>query len=233
MRTGFRMILFAAAALLMGSVQSYAQDQPVEYVVAPKLRIAVDGGYGRRLASYQSTGNELVDNHNKRLFGGLIYGGELTYYFGDSFGVGVKYSDLHSISKDSVMNDAGQSGLYSEAVDIMFVGPMMSSRLVNASGKGIFMLNYGLGYIGYDDAGRVISDEIDIRSSALGYCLELGYDYKIMNNIFLGASLGAISGVLNNYTQTINGYSQKVSLGKDERESLLHGYLTLGLRYYL
>lgn len=220
----------------MGSLQSYAQeyDQGEEYVVsAPKVRIAVDGGYGRRLARYQSTGNDLVDNHNKRLFGGLEYGGELTYYFGDSFGVGVKYSDLHSLSKDAVQNDAGQTGMYSEAVDIMFVGPMMSSRLVNASGNGIFMLNYGLGYVGYDDSGRVITEQISVKGAALGYCLELGYDLKLMNNIFLGASLGAITGVMNRYTLTTDGHSQQVALGKDERESLLHGYLTLGLRFYM
>lgn len=220
----------------MGSLQSYAQeyDQGEEYVIsAPKVRIAVDGGYGRRLARYQSTGNDLVDNHNKRLFGGLEYGGELTYYFGDSFGVGVKYSDLHSLSKDAVQNDAGQTGMYSEAVDIMFVGPMMSSRLVNASGNGIFMLNYGLGYVGYDDSGRVITEQISVKGAALGYCLELGYDLKLMNNIFLGASLGAITGVMNRYTLTTDGHSQQVALGKDERESLLHGYLTLGLRFYM
>lgn len=220
----------------MGSLQSYAQeyDQGEEYVVsAPKVRIAVDGGYGRRLARYQSTGNDLVDNHNKRLFGGLEYGGELTYYFGDSFGVGVKYSDLHSLSKDAVQNDAGQTGMYSEAVDIMFVGPMMSSRLVNASGNGIFMLNYGLGYVGYDDSGRVITEQISVKGAALGYCLELGYDLKLMNNIFLGASIGAITGVMNRYTLTTDGHSQQVTLGKDERESLLHGYLTLGLRFYM
>ena len=230
------MLVAAAAALFMGSVQSYAQDpeQGEEYVVsAPKWRIAVDGGYGRRLARYQSTGNDLIDTHNKRLFGGLEYGGELTYYFGDSFGVGVKYSDLRSLSKDVVQNESGQTGMYSEALDIMFVGPIMSSRLVNASGNGIFLLNYGLGYVGYDDSGRIITDEISVKGAALGYCLEFGYDLKLMNNIFLGASLGAITGVLNRYTLTTNGHSQQVTLGKDERESLLHGYLTLGLRYYL
>ena len=222
-------VLFALVALFFGGFFSFAQ----EYVEAPKFRIAVQGGYGRRLAKYQATNNELIDNHNRRLFGGLDYGADMTYYFSDSYGFGLKYNNMHTISKDAVVSEDGRSGMYSEAMDIMFVGPMMSTRKVGASGNGIFMLNYGLGYLGYDDYGRIIDDTLRIKGGTLGVCLELGYDYRIANNIFLGANLGAMSGTLTSCTVTTNGHPVQRKLDKDEYESLLHAYLTLGVRYYL
>ena len=222
-------VFFALAALFLGGISAFAQ----EYVEAPKWRIAVQGGYGRRIGKYQATGNEVVDTHNKRLFGGLNYGADVAYYFSDSYGVGIKYNNLHTTSKDAVYTTDGRSGMYSEALDIMFVGPMMSTRSINASGKGIFLFNYGIGYLSYDDFGRLIDDEERIKGATAGYCLELGYDYRMTNNMFLGANLGAISGVLNSYTVTTNGNPVKYTLDKDQRESLLHAYLTLGIRYYL
>ena len=54
-----------------------------------------------------------------------------------------------------------------------------------------------------------------------------------MNNMFIGATLGALSGTLSKYTLTTNGHPEERTLDKDEREGLLHAYLNLGIRYYL
>ena len=228
MKTRFT-VLVALAALFLGGFSAFAQ----EYVEAPKWRIAVQGGYGRRIGKYQTTGNEVIDTHNKRLFGGLDYGVDIMHYFSDSFGLGLKYNNMHTASSDAVMLEDGTSGMYSEAMDISFVGPMVSSRKVGASGNGIFMLNYGLGYLYYNDAGRIVNNTVDITGGTLGVDLELGYDYRLMNNLFIGATLGAISGTLSKYTVTTNGHPETRTLDKDQRESLFHAYLTLGLRYYL
>ena len=221
-------IIFCFSLMLLGGLSAFAQ----EYVEVPKWRIALQGGYGRRIGEYQATGNEVEDTHNKRLFGGLHYGADLTYYLSNSYGIGLKYSNLHTTSKDAVITSDGRSGMYSDAMDIMFVGPMLATRSVNASGKGIFMFSYGFGYLSYDDSGRLIDDKVSVTAGTLGACLELGYDFKVTKNMFLGANLGAIGGTLSSCTVTTNGHPEKYTLDKDERESLLHVYLDLGIRYY-
>lgn len=230
--------LLAAGAMLL-TVPSRAQVQlgDFESMRAPKWRLAVQGGYGYRIARVQESGNEVVDAHLKKLKWGFTYGADVTYHWSDGFGIGLKYNDMHSDSKDAVMvtyEDSGsESGMYNDVIDIRFIGAVVSSRYVSASGKGIFFLDYGAGYLGYVDNGRILSQEGVIKGGTLGACIDIGYDYRLMNNLYLGATLSSVSGTLSGYTETISGKTEKVTLGKDEKEGLLHVDLSIGIRYYL
>ena len=235
--------LFVCAALMMlaataayGQYSGYTGDAAGSQQQISNWRVAVQGGFGYRLAKLEKTGNEVVDAHNKALMMGYTYGADVTYYF-SSYGVGVKYSDMHSQRKDAVTAEIdGEyvNGMYTDVIDIRYIGPMVYSRLVNKSGTGVFFLGAGAGYLDYTNNGRMI-EAGTIKSGTLGVCLEFGYDLKLMNNIFLGASLGLVNGTLTSYTLTTDSAAvpQKVELDKDQFESLRHMSLSLGLRFYL
>ena len=222
-----RFITSLLALLLTGAAAS-AQ--------APSLRVALQGGYGYRLGKISETGEAVVDQHNQRLKWGFTYGADATWYFDDSFGLGLKFNDMHSKAEDAVTvtyNDGSQaSGMYRDVVDLRFMGVMASSRLVFGNDRWIWMMSYGAGYLSYVDNGRVI-DAMSIKGGTLGACVETGIDFRLMNNLYLGASIDAIGGKLSSYQHTQDGKTETVKLEKDQYEGLYHLTASFGLRFYL
>ena len=203
----------------------------------PSFRMAVQGGYGYRLGKVAETGQSVVDHHNQKLKQGFSYGADATWYFSDSFGLGLKFNDLHSMAEDAVTvtpNDGSpsQSGIYRDVLDMRFMGLMASSRLVLGESRWIWIMSYGVGYLSYVDNGRII-EAMSIKGGTLGACLETGIDFHLMNNLYLGASVNAIGGQLSSYQFTENGRTETIKLDKDERESLYHLTASFGLRLYL
>ena len=238
MKINYWLLALCAGTMLL-TVPARAQIELGDFdsMRAPKWRVALQGGYSYRIGKVQDTGNEVIDSHNKKLKTGFNYGADVTYHWSDGFGLGLKYNDMRSSSKDAVTvtYDAGgsESGMYNDVVDIRFIGAVVASRSVSASGKGIFFLDYGAGYLGYVDNGRLISQEIGIKGGTLGACMDVGYDYRLMNNLYLGATLSAVYGTLSSYTETVSGKTQKYTLGQDEKQGLMHLDLSIGIRYYL
>lgn len=229
MKIKFLLLAFCAGTMLL-TVPARAQ-------MVPKLRIAVQGGYGYRIGKVQETGNEVIDSHNKKLKWGPAFGADVTYHWSDDFGLGLKFNDMHSSAKDAVTvtYDTGgsESGMYNDVVDLRFIGAIMASRNVSASGNGVFFLDCGVGYLSYTDAGRMVNQSGVIKGGTLGACLDVGYDRRLMNNLFLGITLSTVSGTLSSYTETVSGKTEKITLDRDEKEGLMHVDLSLGIRYYL
>lgn len=203
---------------------------------SPKFRMVVNGGYGYRPVKVAETGKEVIDTHNKKLKKGLVYGAEAAYYFSENLGIGVKYSNMRSSAKDRVVvtDDAGNSrtGMYSDVIDMSFIGPVINGYKMSWDQKHVFAFGYGIGYLGYVDDGMVI-DPMSIKGWTLGQSINIGYDYRLTGKLYLGAELAGITGVLTSCEVTENGVTSNYDLADDERESLLHVYLTVGLRLYL
>lgn len=185
---------------------------------------------------YES-GNDVVDVHNKRLKAGLYYWADLSYYLSDAWGFGFRYSKMSSSSKDAVIitdKETGESrsGMYTDIVDISFAGPALSSRFVSLSGASVFYLSCGIGYLGVTDDGKVI-DPFSIKGWTLGQCVDLGYDFRLWNGLYLGMALSGITGELSSAKVTQDGVTTTEHYDKDEKESLLHLALSIGIRYYL
>ena len=230
MDTKMKQLFFTSLlALLLAGAAASAQ--------APSFRVAVQGGYGYRIGKVPETGQAIVDQHNQKLKWGFTYGADATWYFSDSFGLGVKYNDLHSKAEEAVTltysdGSPSKSGMYRDVVDTRFMGLMASSRLVLGDGRWVWMMSYGVGYLSYVDNGRVI-EAMSIKGGTLGACLETGIDFRLMNNLYLGASVNAIGGQLSSYQFTENGRTETIKLDKDEYESLYHLTASVGLRFYL
>lgn len=238
MKTKFWLLALCAGAMML-AVPAHAQIELGDFdsMRAPKWRLAVQGGYGYRVGKVQESGNEVVDAHLKKLKWGFTSGADVTYHWSDGFGIGLKYNDMHSAAKDAVTvtyeGSEPESGMFNDIVDIRFIGAVVSSRSVSNSGKGIFFLDYGAGYLGYVNNGRLIAQESVIKGGTLGACMDIGYDYRLMNNLYLGATLTSVYGTLSSYSETVSGKTEKHVLDKDQKEGLMHIDLSIGIRYYL
>ena len=203
---------------------------------APRFRIAVQGGYGYRLGKVQETGQSIIDQHNKKLKWGLVYGADATWFISNDFGLGLKFNNLRSTAEDAVTitydTGSSKSGIYRDVVDLRFLGAMAASRSVTPNGRWIFLIDCGLGYLSLTDNGRVI-DPMAIKGGTLGVCADAGVDFRLMNKLYLGLSVNAISGTVTSYSLTQDGRTQTVKLDKDEYESLHHLTASIGLRLYL
>ena len=69
---------------------------------APRFRVAVQGGYGYRLGKIQESGQNVIDQHNKKLKWGVVYGADATWFVANDFGFGLKFNNLRSKAEDAV-----------------------------------------------------------------------------------------------------------------------------------
>ena len=235
--------LFLIALLLMGFLAPvFAQtvessDTTLNDRKAPRLRIALQAGGGYRLARVATDQDRVLIDHMKKLKWGLSYGADVTYYFIDSFGAGIKFSNFHTGHSEyitaSFENGTTRSGPLSDNIDIFFAGPVAAYRVLSASGRNAFIASYSIGYLGYVNKGALI-DSYKIKGGSVGFVAEIGYDIGITDNLSIGANLSWISGSLGSFDITDEaGKTTRRQLKYNEMESLSHLSLTLGFRLNL
>lgn len=230
-------ILFVLAMILVASAVSAQEIVTSDTTVNssyPSWRIGVQGGYAHRLGKVDRNMDQVLVDHTKKMKNGFGFSADATWYFMQSFGVGLKY-DAHSASNSeyvTVTYDDGsqESGKMKENVNVWFLGPMISYRVLSKNMRHAFIMNLGAGYINYKDNVTLIDPYI-IKGSSVGYLYEIGYDYNIKKNVAIGAMLTMISGSLYNYQTNASGSWEKVSL--DEAQNLSHIGLSIGLRFNL
>ena len=226
-------LLIMAAGFSAAAQTIVTSDQSIE-VNVPNWRIAFHGGVGYRLAKVADTGSADLNDYLKKLKLGYTYGGDITYFFSETLGAGIKVNDMHSSQKADVMvtYDDGSKhvGRLSDAIDIMFVGPMLSYRSFNLSNRNAFYMNYAFGYVSYLDDAELMN-KYSISGGTLGYMAEVGYDMAVSENLSFGLGASLFGGVLTSYTRTEAGKKENLKLDKESYEGLGYVSLSLGLRY--
>jgi hypothetical protein len=212
-------------------------EVPEDYVlrneIYPHFRFAITGGYSYRVAkmaaNMPATYKDYVDN----LRSGYHVDADLTYFFNELYGCGLKYSYNHSEnSEQNISYPTGGSGYLEDNVSIHFIGPSFSFRTLDQTTRNSFYMNMAIGYLGYLDDGKIASNALTLKGSTLGIAYDLGYDIGISKNMTLGFQFSYLTGTLTQYEMT-SGYStQTVKLDKNSYESLSRLDFSVGLRIY-
>ena len=180
-KTVILLLLIACVSGRIASAQTVSGE-------APRFRVAVQGGYGYRLGKVQESGQDVIDQHNKKLKWGFVYGADATWFVANDLGFGLKFSNLRSKAEDAVSitydDGSSKSGMYRDVVDLRFLGAVASTRSVTPSGRWIFLVDCGLGYLSLVNNGRII-DPMAIKGSTLGFCADAGVDFRLMNKLYL------------------------------------------------
>lgn len=202
--------------------------------IYPHFRVAINGGFSYRTAKLADDIPSDFENYMKELKYGYHYGLDLSYYFSEQLGIGIKYSIYKSkneIDNISVTRPDGstQYGKMSDNISINFIGPFISTRLLNANKKNGLLMNLGIGYLGYKDYTVLVTD-YTIKGSTLGLCWDIGYDIGISKNLAIGFQLSYMIGTLTQYDISDETTTKTVKLKNDNRESLSRIDLSIGLR---
>jgi len=200
----------------------------------PKLRFAVQGGFGYLLGKVDKTmGPDMID-YQKKLKSGFTDGAELSYLFLNGYSAGIKYSHMRSAVSVygtlSYEDGTTKTGTLSDDISIIFIGPFLGTTTAGYGSKHIFSLNVGLGYIGYKDNVWVITP-YELSGWTLGYYLGFEYDFMISRRIAIGAEIDYYSGSISEVDKTEQGVKSK--LEQENNLSASHFEASIGVRLYL
>lgn len=210
-------------------------EKVVDNQIYKHIRIALNGGYGYRTNKMSSTIPSGFSEYSKKIKSGLQFSGDLTYYFTEPLGIGMKYSSFkasNSMSNIYIEESNGNRryGNMSDNIRISFIGPFFSTRFLNKDKTNALLMNVALGYMRYKNNFTLI-DPYKLTGSTMGMAFDIGYDFKFSSNLILGVQLSAISGVLTGYKLYDGSTTQNIELQKENYEGLNRLELSLGLRF--
>ena len=200
------------------------------------LRASISGGVAYITAKIPNNLSNVEKTHQKNMKLGATVDAEVSYFFGESAGIGIRYHNFFSgdqMPMSAVMSDGSiQEGYLKDHVSIWFVGPSIRGRFLTPSRNQALLLSYAFGIAGESDRGELMSVPYKIKGVSLGHLFELGYDILVARNFALGASLYYMLGTIRDCTVYDGaGKSQHVTLTEDQYEHLGHAGLNIGLRY--
>ncbi|WP_187696162.1 hypothetical protein, partial [Xanthovirga aplysinae] len=199
-------------------------------------RIALNGGYSYLTAPLSENIPSDFESYSKGLKSGHHLGADISYYFMEYLGLGVKYLHFNSSATfdgEIFLEDMQGNritGKMSDDINISFFGPTLSTRFFNTNKKNAFVLNFALGYMEYNN-NSVLVDNFTMEGGTVGLVYDVGYDMSISKNLLLGFQLSLISGVLKEYQVKDGINTTNVALSKKEAEGLGRIDLSVGLRF--
>ncbi len=209
------------------------KDKMPGYKNYQQWKFSVNGGLGYETARIGDNIPSDFKDYARQLKSGYVFGAGVTCYFSEMLGVGAKYvhfGSSNSLDNIYIENDQGerQYGRMSDKVAVNFVGPMVTTRFLNARKSNAFTLGIGMGYLGYKD-NSVVIDSYKITGGTFGMTYDIGYEFNLSKNTNLGIQLSLLAGNLFKYKVDDGTTVQTIKLEKDEYQSLSRIDLTIGL----
>lgn len=188
------------------------------------LRIALSGGWGYRIASVAPSIPSEFKQYINDLKSGYQLGLDCSYFLSEPLAIGFKYNFCKSANEMNTMSDD---------ITIRFMGPSVTTRLLNSSKQNGIIVSLALGYLHYYDKAILANNHFDLKGGTVGMCWDLGYDIAFSNNWVFGFQFSYYVGTLNQYTKSDGFKSETVNLKGENRENLSRIDLSIGLRLYL
>jgi hypothetical protein len=200
----------------------------------PHFRLSFDAGYCYRTARVPDNLDVAFEKYMKKLKSGWTIGGDAGYYFSEGFGIGIKgnYSHFSNQMSDVIVYTTTDTltGMMADRIGITYVGPELMMRFYNAKRTNAFIMNLGIGYLGYVNDATLISD-FSITGGTVGIAYDLGYDIRLTNELMIGLQASILLGTLTSVMVDDGNTKQTIDLGQDNKESLARINLTIGLRF--
>lgn len=193
-------LLLAGSVLLVNAQESVhltADSTPISKQSFPRFRIALSGGISLIL-SLEHNSSEWFDlnpaNYEIRAITKPVVNGDVAYYFKPRSAIGLKYMRITDTYDKKGLRDVKTTN---------FIGPVFYQNFNKNSSKNRFALGGAIGYYQYYrklTLAGVIQSE---RAGGLGGLLEIVYDIKIANNVYLGLNTGIVGAELSAYKLTM------------------------------
>ena len=216
-------------------VSEVLDEDILGYYNYQRFRFAINGGYSYMTAKIAKNVPADHINYFKRLKSGYHFGGDISYYYYELFGVGAKSFVFKASNKmdDIYLEDSNGNrrfGKMSDDVTIFYVGPMASTRYLSRNKRNAFIVSMSVGYMGYSN-DIVFIDKNKMKGSTVGMAFDIGYDIGISKNFSLGFQFSFLSGSLSKYTLSDGIITETVKLEKDDYENISRIDFSIGLRF--
>ncbi len=233
------------------SVQSSDNSYQQEYILStpkkretenPKTYFSITAGYSHRTAPIAKNIPINYIEHFEKLTNGINIGGDFNYYFSDFFGLGAKClvfksSDTRNIRGTRLLyNDYYHNNAdfnISDTHIMPFIGLQFSTRFTGIEHKNVFLMNYGLGYMGYIDKGSEDNHSYEINGKTAGIVLDIDYSHWFSKHVALDLRISAVVGTLSKlyYEKSSIAPPQEIRLDKEKREGLGRLDFSIGVRF--
>jgi len=206
--------------------------------IYPHFRFAISGGWSYRTAKISPDIPSDFNDYYNKLKSGFHYDIDVSYYFAEMLGVGLRYNEFLSSNKIignvyvTYPDGTTEYGDLKDNIRIKFIGPTFNARFFNSTKKNCLLLEIGLGYMNYQDKGYLVSPPKTIKGNTMGSFFGVGYDLGISKNLALGFQLTLLTGQLYQYTVS-DGISTQTVKSDDggSIENLSRIDLSIGLRF--
>ena len=209
------------------------KSRPERNIDYQHFRIAVQGGLSYRTSKLQENIPDQYKSYMKDLKSGLGYGIDVSGFFLENWGLGIKYhrhQSKNSMDNFSLYLPDGSmvNGMMSDNIKVDFIGPSITSRTYNRARTGCLYSVFSLGYVKYEDEGTLITF-LKLKGNTIGLLYDLGYDIILNENVALGIQCSFMTAILKEITLTDGTNTQTENLDKENYENLSHLDLSLGL----
>jgi hypothetical protein len=178
-------------------IESKKEDEKAEAPLAQKVdkndfrnylkfRVGIRGGLGNLLT--KSTATDEFGLYREKLNRGYTFGGDMTYFFGEHFGMGATFNNYISSNKaESIkyidFDGKEATGSTSNNISTKFVGPTVAFRKA-IDYKTFVILTAGPGVYFYQDKAKFgESPIIKVKGQDFGAAATLGLDFLLGNDI--------------------------------------------------
>jgi hypothetical protein len=216
-------------------ISEVPEEKVMGYENYQHFSFAVNGGYSYQTAKVSEIVPSDFKDYVKGLKSGYHFGGDLTYYFTEPLGFGIKYYQFKSSNSlaNIYLEDSDGNRTYGKMSDdltISFIGPTFSTRLLNHNKNNALLMNLSLGYMGYLN-DKVIIDKYKMTGNTMGLSVDVGYDIGLSEYLSLGFQISFLTGTLFQYEWNNGTMTGTVKLEKGEYESLNRIDFSVGLRF--
>ncbi len=198
-------IALAAAFICASAISSATAQQATTYEVeyqTPQnykdFRFAIGGGYAYRLGKTEKTGNQAVDDMNKKLRHGFTVDADAQYFFKESWGLGLNanYCSANTSGDNVTIPGIDQSVNYKETQNFLYVGPSFVGR--NESDKFLLITNVGIGPLFFKADMNLNGRNFIGKKTTLGVNAGVAGEYKVSSKTGIGLKLSYVMGTIDN-----------------------------------
>lgn len=187
------------------------------YFAQEKFSIIPSVGFGWRTAENPDGLSSQEESYLKGLKSGLSVDLSAYYHLRGNLALGVKFSNYSASSTGTLSGSDSMGQVVSATVsttdNITFFGPAFMISNFTESTKHKLFLDLGLGVISYTTK----TGNVKGTGSNVGVDMNIGYQYALTQNIFLGPKLGLTGGTLTKMKyngQTVDFGDQKEGLSR-------------------
>src|SRR5690606_631170 len=178
-----------------------------------------------------------LESYAKELKTGYHIGGDITLYASEYVGFGVKYDNYRTNNEAEVYYIGHQGWLFNsmvtrkDEINITFIGPFLSGRILHGKNKNSVFINFGAGYVKYvNETSIAFTPDITSTGKLVGLNFDFGYDISLSKRFAIGFQLSFLTGVLTEYEESIGSTTRTVKYDQNKGDDLKRINLSVGLR---